>query len=204
MAFNPVEQYGAVRGFNFQPDWSSNGIGIWLQFDEARYRELIKRGKKLFPKMNTLRIWLSFNAWCENPKLYLKNVKKATEIIEQEGHQFIPVYLNGWFGVPSFGGFVPEMLFSSYKRNRFDDFRSFISQSTQAISSDKVLIHDISNEPFNCAWGREKHTGIVRDFLSEMCMEVRKVDGKPITVGSQGSPRSSMNLPDIKSKWGDI
>lgn len=204
MAFDPMEQYGDVRGFNFQPDWSSNGIGVWLQFDGTRYRELIRRGRKFFPKMNTLRIWLSFNAWCENSGLYLKNIEKAAEIIEQEGLRFIPVYLNGWFGVPSFGGFVPEMLFSSYRRNNFGDFRSFIAQSAQAVSSDGILIHDICNEPFNCAWGREINTKIVRDFLGEMCTEVRKVDGKPITVGSQGSVRSLMPLPDIKSKWGDI
>ena len=62
-AFDPVQTYRTVRGFNFQPDWSGNGVGVWLKFDSRRYRQLIVRAKELFPGMNTLRIWLSFDAW---------------------------------------------------------------------------------------------------------------------------------------------
>ena len=82
MSFDPVKQYGSVRGFNFQPDWGSSGVTVWLKFDPEKYRRFIVRGKELFPVMNTLRIWLSFDAWCEDREAYLKNIKTAAKIIE--------------------------------------------------------------------------------------------------------------------------
>lgn len=203
--FNPLQQYGFVRGFNFQPDWGSNGTAVWLKFDRERYRELIACGKELFPKMNTLRIWLSFDAWCEDPDSYLSNLKDAADIITEEGLRFIPVYFNGWFGIPVFGGFVPGQLSASKKTDDYANFRAYLRQSVQAVSSGAILLHDVSNEPFNNAWGHQQMTEIVYDFLREMCKELRKVDDRPLTIGSQGSVRKNkMEFPQITSKWGDI
>lgn len=203
--FDPVQTYGHVRGFNFQPDWSGNGIGIWLKFDPARYRQLIVRAKELFPRMNTLRVWLSFDAWCEDPALYLDHVHQATAIIRQEGLKMIPVYFNGWFGIPSFGGFVPGVLSESKRANNYRNFRLYLQESLQAVSCDAILLHDLSNEPFNSAWGHWQRTEAVMDFLGDMCSELRRLDEKPLTIGSQGSLRhNSMGLAEIKSSWGDI
>ena len=53
---NCVKKYKDVRGFNFQPDWGTHGITIWLNFNEKRYREMLRNGLEKFPKMNTVRI----------------------------------------------------------------------------------------------------------------------------------------------------
>jgi hypothetical protein len=38
-----------------------------------------------------------------------------------------------------------------------------------------------------------------------MCLELRKADGKPLTVGSQGCfANNGMKFPEIVSPWGDI
>lgn len=204
-AFNPVEAYGAVRGFNFQPDWSGNGTGVWLKFDAQRYRQIIVRAKALFPGMNTLRIWLSFDAWCEDPGLYLDHVQQAGAIIRQEGLSMIPVYFNGWFGIPVFGGFVPEHLAWSAKTDHYRNFRQYLQESLQAVSSGAVLLHDLSNEPFNNAWGNRQRTETVLHFLRAMSLELRNHTDKPMTIGSQGSLRDNgMALPEITSDWGDI
>ena len=203
--FNPVKCYGYVRGFNFQPDWGTNGCGVWLKFDKIRYRQLIKSGKAFFPHINTLRIWLSFDAWCEDRKRYLENIRQAAAIIREENLKFIPVYFNGWFGVPVFGGFVPEHLEWSKKNNDYANFKLYLKESAEALSGECVLMHDISNEPFNNAWGSREKMEIVLDFLQEMCAYLRKFDNKPITIGSQGLVvGDSMGFPQIKSKWGDI
>ena len=203
--FNPAKQYGYVRGFNFQPDWSTNGCGIWLEFDKARYRQLIARGKEIFPGINTLRIWLSFDAWCEDRKKYLRNIREAAEIISEENLKFIPVFFNGWFGVPVFGGFVPEHLEWAKKNNGYANFKLYLKESLEAISSNAVLLYDISNEPFNNSWGNKSNMEIVLDFLNEMCGCLRLYDNKPITIGSQGGETgNALGLPQIKSRWGDI
>lgn len=203
--FNPAKQYGYVRGFNFQPDWSTNGCGIWLKFDKDGYRQLIARGKEIFPGINTLRIWLSFDAWCEDREKYLKNIREAAQIISEEKLKFIPVFFNGWFGVPVFGGFVPEHLEWAKKNNEYANFKLYLKESLEAISSDAVLLYDISNEPFNNSWGNKSSMEIVLDFLNEMCGCLRLYDNKPITIGSQGSETgNALGLPQIKSRWGDI
>ena len=205
MSFDPTNAYSSVRGFNFQPDWSSNGVGVWLKFDGKRYREQIARAKQLFPKMNTLRIWLSFDAWCEDSSLYLKNIREAATILAEEGLKFIPVYFNGWFGLPSFGGFVSETLGWLRTYNHYAHQRAYLRQSAQAVASEAILIHDISNEPFNNAWGLKWRAEIVWDFMREMCAEMRSVSALPITVGSQGLPSASdMGMPEIKGEFGDI
>jgi hypothetical protein len=205
MTYNPAQAYSFVRGFNFQPDWSGNGVEVWLRFDANRYRKLIQNGKALFPGMNTLRIWLSFDAWCEDRDLYLKNIHTAANIIQEEGLRYIPVYLNGWFGIPAFGGFVPEVVTWSKRMNNYRNFRDFLRDSVPAVASEAVLLHDVSNEPFNASWGDRERTQAVLDMLAEMCREVRQLDRFPLTIGSQGVlADAGMGLPQIQSSFGDI
>jgi hypothetical protein len=200
--YDSTEKYRGVRGFNFQPDWSSNGINIWLKFNPIRYRELIKNGKEKFPKLNTLRIWLSFDAWCEDRDTYLENVKKAGRIITEEGLSFIPVYFNGWFGIPSFGGFAPEVLKAwCTMKEKNSPYHRFIRESAAVFSDASVLIHDICNEPLNNVHGNRTFINYVFEFLKEMSMELKSNDNRPVTIGSQGY----VNMIDNESNiWSDI
>ena len=180
-----VEKYRHIRGFNFQPDWGCHGITLWLKFDAARYRKLIRTGKENFPHLNTLRIWLSFDAWCEDRQAFLRNAETAGRIITEEGLSLIPVYFNGWFGLPSFGGFAPETL-GWVKEGSDTDYHRFIRESAERLSSARVLLHDVSNEPFNNINGSRSALLRVTGFLSEMASVLRRTDSRPVTVGSQG------------------
>ena len=93
-----TQKYAHVKGFNIQPDWGRNGTEIWLNFDRTRYEEMIRIGKERFPAMNTVRIWLSFDAWIQDRQTYLQSVKAAGETLSAEGLLIIPTYFNGWFG----------------------------------------------------------------------------------------------------------
>lgn len=180
--YNCVKEYSNIRGFNFQPDWGGHGITIWLNFNEKRYRELLENGKEKFPKMNTVRIWLSFDAWYENRKLYLENLKKAGEIITSLGLNIIPVYFNGWFSLPVFGGFTPESINSPEK---IVVYGVYLRECVEMLKPANILIHDLSNEPLNNTSGNVGTIDKVFSFLSEMSTQLRKIDNRPITVGTQ-------------------
>ncbi len=49
-----------------------------------------------------------------------------------------------------------------------------------------ILMHDIANEPYNNVYGTDRAFNKVSEFLEEMIRVLRTVDGRRITVGSQG------------------
>jgi len=63
-----------INGFNYQPGYSSCTFETWHCYDPAVFRRELSRGKELFPKMNAVRIWLSWNAWCRGPERFLGHV----------------------------------------------------------------------------------------------------------------------------------
>ncbi|MCK9478705.1 MAG: hypothetical protein M0R40_04290 [Firmicutes bacterium] len=180
-----TKEYSRVRGFNFQPDWGATGVTVWQKFDPVRYRELIQAGKEAFPGINTLRIWLSFDAWCEDKKLFLSNVRTAMDIITSSGLACIPTYFNGWSSIPNFGGFAASILKHISKRD-YEPYRTYLRESMEATKKGNILIHDISNEPFNSVVKNPPWIEVVINFLKAMAEEARETDDRPITVGSQG------------------
>ena len=48
-----------VRGFNYHPSYSTGALESWLLFDAEVWEKELRNGKEKFPKMNTVRIWLS-------------------------------------------------------------------------------------------------------------------------------------------------
>ena len=178
--------YSEIRGFNVHGDWGSHGITEWLLFDKDRYKKMIAIGKERFPKMNTVRIWFSFDAYIADKKKYLENAKTATNILTEAGLNIIPVYFNGWMGVPSFGGFTYE----NVKESQYPPYIRFVKDTTRLLKDANVLIIDIANEPFNNGWSNPGFDIIV-NFLKRMAQTVREMDSRPITVGSQGYPPSN-------------
>ena len=178
--------YSHIRGFNVHGDWGSNGVTEWLNFDAARYEHMIAVGKERFPTMNTVRIWLSFDAYMADKPKYLTAIKRATDILTKAGLAIMPVYFNGWFGVPSFGAIIGECV----QAHHYPYYERCIRDSVSAIKDANILMHDICNEPFNNSWSNTK---TMLDFLAHMAETVRAIDSRPITVGSQGYP----HLKDI-------
>lgn len=189
------KEYAHIRGFNLHGDWCTTGLTEWINFDPERYRMMLKKGKEKFPGMNAIRIWFSLDAYLADRKRYLEAIAQAVDILTEEGLWFIPTYFNGWFGVPSFGGFVPASLTPQF----MPIYKNFIQASVKAIAhSDKILMHDISNEPYNLVFGRrggEEGYAKVTEFLKEMIFAVREIDDRKITVGTQAYP--NRNNPAI-------
>lgn len=190
--FECVKKYSHIKGFNIQPDWGRNGTEIWLNFDAERYRRMIKIGKEKFPSMNTVRIWLSFDAWMHDSKTYIEAVKTAGEILTEEGLNIIPTYFNGWFGIPSFGGFTQE----SIQESMFPPYIKCLREMVMALEGANILVHDIANEPFNNAFWEFGYESIMK-FLTAMSEELRKLDNRPITIGTQSMILDNKKMCDI-------
>lgn len=176
--------YSNIRGFNVHGDWGGHGITEWLNFDASRYQKMIAIAKERFPRMNTVRIWLSFDAYMVDRTRYLAAVKKAADILTKAGLQIIPVYYNGWFGMPCFGAFTRENI----QEHQLPIYVQCTKDTTAVFKSANVLMFDVSNEPFNNVQGDPNAFELVMRFLELMIQTVREMDARPITVGTQGYP----------------
>lgn len=182
---NGNKAYAHIRGFNVHGDWGSNGTLEWLCFQPERYKMMIETARQQFPGMNTVRIWLSFDAYLADKATFLRSVKQAVDILTQAGLQIIPVYLNGWISTPSFGGFTVESLFEGH----IPAYVRYMKDTVQAIRDGNILLHDISNEPYNNVYDNQEAFDKVTDFLIRMIQTVREVDDRKITVGTQSYPK---------------
>lgn len=182
---HPAEAYAGIRGFNLQPDWGASGIAVWLRFDAARYRTLLRAGKAAFPGINALRVWLSFDAWCEGRAAYLASLRMASAILTEEGLAFMPVYFNGWYGIPHFGAIGGSVLGHLEKRD-WEPYRSYLIDSMEAVRTGNVLLHDLCNEPYNNLLRVREAVDRMTRFLAAMAAQARQLDTRPLTVGSQG------------------
>ncbi len=122
--------YSRVRGFNYQPSYGSHGLAIWGEaFDLEAIRTEIGRGKKHFPGMNTLRIWLSHDAYLHEPEALPERFHSVVELAREFDIRFIPTLFNGWHSWPDFGGIAVEIVNNCRVENRFDDvFLPFIEK----------------------------------------------------------------------------
>ena len=182
----PQEEYRFVRGFNFQPPWGSNGRDVWRYFDAAEYRRILRMAKAAFPKFNTVRVWLSFDAWYDQRDAAVAHMREAAEIIASEGLRMIPVYFNAWHSVPDFGGITDEVL-RMEETNSWQPFLRYLTETAAALEgTSAVLLSDICNEPFNCDLNEPEALLRSKRFLEVMANRLHTVSSAPVTVGSQG------------------
>ena len=176
--------YSDIRGFNVHGDWGGHGITEWLNFDAERYKMMIDVAKKRFPGMNTVRIWLSFDAYVADKKKYLDSIKCAADILTEAGLNIIPAYYNGWFGMPCFGSFTAENIHD----HQLPIYVRCTRDTTAALKDANILLFDASNEPFNNTYGNPRAFSKVLRFLELMIQNIRDIDSRPVTVGTQGYP----------------
>ena len=184
-----IHEYAWVRGFNYQPSWGSHGIAVWNDFREATFAREVELGLKHFPKLNTLRVWFSYDAHVAAPQRFLAAAKRAAEILAEHGVKMIPVCFNGWHSLVDFGGFSREQLYASlHNTPSFGPHRQYLCELIEAVHpAGNLLMVDISNEPFNNG-GKEKGS-IELAFLEAMARQIRDLDPQtPISVGTQGCP----------------
>jgi len=193
--------YSYIRGFDLQPMWGSNGHEIWTHFDAKEYRRYLKAARKNFPRANTMRVWLSFDAWYDHPDKTIAAIRTAGELIKEEGFKMMPVYFNAWRSAPDFGGisYCSLRAGDGPKGKFYMPYGRYVEAVAKALEPlDVVVMHDICNEPMNSfvgVWHDAYHLTLwpdgvrmIRSFVAAMSECLHKVSKHPVTIGTQGEP----------------
>ncbi|MGD0093657.1 MAG: hypothetical protein ABSE73_27420 [Planctomycetota bacterium] len=182
--------YTAVRGFNYQPSYGSSGLELWQKFDAALVDAEIGRGRAFFPRMNALRIWLSWDSFKRNPKRCGDNFETLLSIAHKHGATVMPVLFNRWHDAAlDYGGiYLDHFLPRSSWVQQPDMFTPYLEAIVGKHAADaRVFAWDLCNEPF--AYGRppEEIPEIVKAeyaWLEDVHRRCKKLGAKaPITVG---------------------
>lgn len=184
-----VNPFRDIRGFNYQPSYEATGYSIWRQFRPEKFETELGLGKKYFPKINTVRYWLSFDAFAVDQSGFVRNFEAALDIAHNLGLKVIPTLFNNWHSIPGFGGISEEMLrywFISYgKKGEAANyvFRPYLEKIAGDHAMDKrILLWDLCNEPHNSG-----NIQLTLDWLSH-CYGLCKKMGvsQPVSVSVQG------------------
>ena len=182
-----MTDYSHIRGFNYQPSYGSHGLETWGErFDIAVFREELARGKKYFPKMNTVRLWLSYDAYVRDPQTMHERFHRVIDLADELDLRFIPTLFNGWHSWPDFGGISVEMVGYWGAADRFDGtFLPYIEGIVRPhAADDRILLWDLCNEPFNNALcDKAKH--LIVEWLMRVYRRCKDCGAEaPLTVGS--------------------
>lgn len=180
--------WSKVRGFNYQPSWGSNDVSIWCHFREDQFARELDLGRTHFPGIGSLRIWFSPNAWLADRSAFLAAATKAMTLMAERGLEMIPVYFNGWHSYPSWHGFTHAQLRQHRDNGDFAMFRQYTRELHGAIAGHgKILLQDVSNEPFNLVGGNKDHVDLTLKFLRTIADELHALAPEtPVSVGTQG------------------
>jgi hypothetical protein len=146
----PASEYSTIRGFNYQPSYAAHGLDIWRRFDAATIEKEISRGKKHFPAINTLRLWLSWEAFLAEPAAFARHFDEMLAILQRFQLRAIVTIFNAWRSIPDFGG-VSRPQLSTWKRFRPAMDGPFLDYINAVVGGhaddDRVLLWDLCNEP---------------------------------------------------------
>ena len=190
-----IEKYSWVRGFNYQPSWGSHGLQIWLDFDPQTYALEVDRGRKYFPKMNSLRIWLSYDAYIYDRRKFLEAVATAHKILRKRNIKIMPVLFNGWHSIPDFGGICGGMLKVLRRRGEWMVECQYVEDIAKIMSDpNDLLMFDLCNEPF-CNIVGEEQQQIATDFFRTIAKRLHKVAPEvPVTIGTWSTQKWDIDL----------
>lgn len=184
-----------VKGFNYHPSYSTSPFDEWLYFDKEIWKKELSHGKKCFPAFNTVRIWLSWNAYCRMGDKFIKAVKEVIEICRELSIYVMPCLFNRWHDpvIDSDGVYIDHFLPNSSWLHKFGDpFTKYIEDLAKNFKDEEqILCWDICNEPF--AYNPDfELKDVIMKYELQWLHNVAKVlrDGgvtQPLGVGSTGN-----------------
>ncbi|MEZ5104961.1 MAG: cellulase family glycosylhydrolase [Draconibacterium sp.] len=157
-------------------------------------------GKKYFPGINTVRYWLSFDAFAVEQKGFCENFETALSIANQHGLKVIPTLYNNWHSIPGFGGISEEMLrywFVDYgKKGTASNyvFRPFVEKIVGDHAEDeRILARDLCNEPHN-----NGNWKLILEWLTRTYNLCKEFGAKqPVSVNVQNQVQSVNEISDL-------
>ena len=179
-----------VRGFNYQPSYGTCGLELWQKFDRAVVATELGQGKQYFPRMNAIRLWLSWDAYKRSPALFGANFEEALRIAASYGLVVMPVLFNRWHdNTLDYGGiyldhFLPQVSWVQAP-GMFD---SYLRDVVGAHAADvRILAWDLCNEPFSYNAPQSELPEIAKSeyaWLEGLYSQCKALGAQaPITVG---------------------
>lgn len=195
--------WSKLRGFNYHPSYATNLIEIWDRFDADTIEAELCRGKRLFPHINALRWWLSWEAFLRDPEGFVEKFRTTLMLSGKIGCAVIPVLFNRTHLPPlDFGGIYIDHFLPGSVLNQPGMFDTYLEQVVGGFADDpRIIAWDLCNEAY---WYRLKSSSgqagvgpsimlpaVVEAesawlrFLYERCKEL---DARaPLTVASWGA-----------------
>lgn len=163
-----MTDYSFVRGFNYQPGYAYNSYEAWRFFDAETFRRELTWGKRAFPGFNTVRYWLSYDAFRYEEDRQRENFETALGIADSLRLKAVPVLFNRWHDYNMDNGgiyidqFVPESSWCSGDGRA--QYKRYISNIVGDHRHDeRILAWDMCNEPFS--YGADNaFTAVVRGY----------------------------------------
>jgi len=183
--------WSAIRGFNYQPSYGSNGLELWQQFNAATIEIELGRGKRYFPKINALRWWQSWDSFIRDPQRYADNFETTLRLAAKFGLVVMPVLFNRWHDATlDYGGiyvdhFLPKASWL-YRPTAFDAYLEAIVGGHK--DDPRILAWDLCNEPYSYGMPREKMLPAIVEaetaWLRKLHDRCKQLGAQaPITVG---------------------
>lgn len=150
-----MKDYSGVRGFNYQPSYASITYESWRLFDPQIWELELRRGKDFFPGINTIRLWLDWTAYCQNPGGFLERLETAIGLVDRIcGAKTIPCLFNRWHNhFLDAGGIYAEHMIPNWSwidEGGGDKFLPYLRDIiTRYRDDERILLWDYCNEPFS-------------------------------------------------------
>lgn len=169
-----MNKFSDVMGFNYQPSYAYNSYEAWRFFDPVVFDREIGLGKKYFPAMNAIRLWLAYDAFRYEEDRQAENFEEAIKICDKYGCQAVPCLFNCWHdSVMDNGGiYHPQMIPGASWCSTDDMYDSYIQKIVAAHKNDKrILLWDICNEPYSFG-GNEEYRKFIEPYETKWLKKI--------------------------------
>lgn len=143
--------YSDVRGFNYQQSSGTTSLENWLYFDPDLFEVELRRGKEYFPAFNTVRLWLSWDAYERGPAEFLDTFEAMLSITDRLGLKVIACLFNRWHDRAAYdngGVYLDHFITTKEWCHYVPRYETYVRDVVGRHSGDpRILIWDICNEP---------------------------------------------------------
>jgi len=122
----PLEDYSSIRGVNYGSGWRN---------DQATIERDLGYAKRL--NINSLRVWLSFGRYQQDPEGFLDSVENFVRTANGLGFTTMPILFNG-------NGLDPEILREGFRPEGDEYVRAVVDRLKD---EEGLIMWDIMNEP---------------------------------------------------------
>ncbi|MDR0626992.1 MAG: cellulase family glycosylhydrolase [Bifidobacteriaceae bacterium] len=184
------QDYSAIRGFNYQLSTGTTSLENWLYYSADRFELEVRRGKQFFPGWNTIRLWLSWDAYFRKPQAFKDNLASMLAIADRFGLKVVVCLFNRWHDVTGYdngGVYLDNFLFPQEWAYYVPLYEEFVADIVQVHGDDpRIIVWDLCNEPWPYNDFNEAIKAVVApelDWLTRMHAAVRSKDtATPIGV----------------------